>query len=102
MKRVRISTALSVMLAAACFFADVAVAKDAAPAKKYDGKSGLVSADSTQIDFTETMIDGKMQAPQGFFLQGRQSQSMTQMVRLRSKFRSELRNSKSAVKALVK
>jgi hypothetical protein len=92
-------------LTASFALADVALAKDPpAPAKKYDGNKGggLVSADSTQIDFTDTMIDGKMQAPQGFFLQGRQSQSMTQMVRLRSKFRSELRNSKSAVKALVK
>jgi hypothetical protein len=48
------------------------------------------------------MIDGKFQAPQGFLLQGRKSQAMTQMVKLRSKWRSELRNSKSAVKALVK
>ena len=72
------------------------------PAKKVDGKASFVSADRTNIDFSDTMIDGKMQAPAGFFLQGRQAQSMTQMVKLRSKFRSELRNSKSAVKALVK
>ena len=70
--------------------------------KKMDGKASFVSADRTNIDFSDTMIDGKMQAPAGFFLQGRQAQSMTQMVKLRSKFRSELRNSKSAVKALVK
>lgn len=99
------SLLIVVGLAGSLLLADVATAKDAPAAKKVDGNksgSGLVSADSTQIDFTDTMIDGKMQAPQGFFLQGRQSQSMTQMVRLRSKFRSELRNSKSAVKALVK
>ena len=70
--------------------------------KKLDGKASFTSADRTNIDFSDTMIDGKMQAPAGFFLQGRQAQSMTQMVKLRSKFRSELRNSKSAVKALVK
>lgn len=64
--------------------------------------SGFVTSDRTNIDFSETMIDGKMQAPSGFFLQGRQAQSMTQMVRLRSKFRSELRNSKSAVKSISK
>lgn len=64
--------------------------------------SGFVTSDKTNIDFSETMIDGKMQAPSGFFLQGRQAQSMTQMVRLRSKFRSELRNSKSAVKSISK
>jgi hypothetical protein len=63
---------------------------------------GFVTADKTNIDFSETMIDGKMQAPSGFYLQGRQAQSMTQMVRLRSKFRSELRNSKSAVKSISK
>lgn len=62
----------------------------------------FATTDSTKIDFTETMIDGKMKAPEGFFLQGRQSQTMTQMVRLRSKFRNELRNSKAAVKALVR
>ena len=64
--------------------------------------SGFVTSDRTNIDVSETMIDGKMQAPSGFFLQGRQAQSMTQMVRLRSKFRSELRNSKSAVKSISK
>lgn len=70
--------------------------------KKLQGGSSFSSADSTNIDFSETMIDGKMQAPQGFFLQGKKSQTLTQMVRLRSKWRSELRNSKAAVKTLVK
>ena len=63
---------------------------------------GFVAEASTKIDFSETSIDGKMQAPQGFFLQGKQSQSLTQMVKLRPNFRSELRNSRSAVKSLVK
>jgi hypothetical protein len=69
-----------------------------------DGKASgsFATTDRTHVDFTETMIDGKFQAPQGFLLQGRKSQAMTQMVKLRSKWRSELRNSKSAVKALVK
>ena len=64
--------------------------------------STFATTDKTHVDFTETMIDGKFKAPQGFLLQGRKSQSLTQMVKLRSKWRSELRNSKSAVKALVK
>lgn len=85
------------------FFAGTALAEEA---KKDAGNkvnsSGFVSSDKTNIDFSETMIDGKMQAPSGFYLQGKQSQSMTQMVRLRSKFRSELRNSKSAVKSISK
>lgn len=69
---------------------------------KIQGGGSFATSDKTNIDFSETLIDGKMQAPAGFFLQGRQGQAMTQMVRLRSKFRSEMRNSKSAVKALVK
>lgn len=80
-------------------FSDAAIAE---AAKKLPGGGAFATADSTNIDFSETMIDGKMQAPSGFFLQGRQGQSMTQMVKLRSRFRSELRNSKSAVKAIVK
>ena len=63
---------------------------------------GFVTTDKTYIDFSETSIDGTMKAPTGFFIQGRQSQSLKQMVRLRSKFRNELRNSKSAVKSAVK
>jgi hypothetical protein len=56
----------------------------------------------TTIDFNETLIDGKMQAPSGFFIQGRQSQSMAQMVKLRSNFRDKLIQSKYAVRAIVK
>jgi len=69
---------------------------------KGDHGDGFVAEASTSIDFSETMIDGKMQAPQGFFLQGRQAQSLTQMVKLRPNFRSELRDSKAAVRSLVK
>ncbi len=70
--------------------------------KKTNASGSWVASDSTNIDFSETAIDGKMQAPAGFFLQGKQSQSLSQMVKLRNKFRSELRNSKAAVKSLVK
>jgi len=76
---------------------------DGAPAKKTaGGKDGFVVTDKTFIDFTDTLIEGQMKAPEGFFLQGRQSQALRQMVRLRSKFRNELGNSKSAVMSLVK
>jgi hypothetical protein len=61
-----------------------------------------VVGSSTKIDFSETTIDGKMKAPDGFFLQGHNSNSLSQMVKLRSSFRSELRNSRSAVKSHVK
>lgn len=95
---------IKTMIAVALAFSlssQVALADDE-PARKLNGKSSFTTSDRTNIDFSDTLIDGKMQAPQGFFLQGRQAQSMTQMVKLRSKFRSELRNSKSAVKSLVK
>ena len=91
----------------ACIVGLVALAMSAstamggdAPAKP-DGHAPLVT-DSTHIDFAETLIDGKMLAPEGFLLQGRKAQSMAQMVRLRANFRSELRNSKAGVKALAK
>ena len=71
-------------------------------AKKADQDGAVMGKDSTNIDFSAANIDGKMQAPSGFFLQGRESQAMTQMVKLRAKFRNELRNSKAAVKDLVK
>jgi len=72
---------------------------------KVDGaasEDGYVAASSTHIDFAETTIDGKMKAPEGFMLQGHQSSSLSQMVKLRSHFRNELNNSRSATKALVK
>jgi hypothetical protein len=57
---------------------------------------------STHLDFDSTMVDGKMKAPSGFFLQGRNRQNLESMVRLRSDFRDRLRNSRSAVKAMVR
>jgi hypothetical protein len=98
--RFDVKLACRALILFAAFTARPALADDA-PSKP-SGNASFVAADRTNIDFNDTMIDGKMQAPQGFFLQGRQGQTMSQMVRLRSKFRSELRNSKSAVKALVK
>lgn len=103
----RLNKLFSALIVANGLFASSVYAEDAAPAastapSKPAGTASFVSSDRTNIDFSETLIDGKMQAPAGFFLQGRQGQTMSQMVRLRSKFRSEMRNSKSAVKALVK
>jgi len=62
----------------------------------------IKSTNRTQIDFNETLIEGKMKAPSGFFIQGRQAQSMAQMVKLRSNFRNKLIQSKYGVKAIVK
>jgi hypothetical protein len=61
-----------------------------------------ISSSSTRIDFSEAMIDGKMKAPEGFFLKGRNNNSLSTMVPLRSNFRNELRNSQSSVKSHVK
>lgn len=70
------------------------------------GKSQAKKADeprySTTMDFDSTMIDGKMKAPNGFLLQGRNKQSLSNMVKLRSNFSSKLNDSKAAVKSLVK
>ena len=56
---------------------------------------------STKLDFDSALIDGEMKMPEGFFLQGRNKQSLSNMVRLRSDFKPELRKSRSAVKALA-
>jgi hypothetical protein len=92
---------MKILLTIAClfFFSSAATADDQAKKTK---SSDFVTTDKTYIDFSETSIDGSMKAPTGFFIQGRQSQSLQQMVRLRSKWRGELRNSKAAVKSLVK
>ena len=63
---------------------------------------GFLSKYSTKHDFSEYQLSGKMKAPNGFFLQGKKGQSLSQMVRLRSNFKRALRNSKSAMKAGVR
>lgn len=57
---------------------------------------------STTMDFDSTMIDGKMKAPNGFLLQGRNKQSLSNMVKLRSNFSNKLNDSKAAVHSLIK
>ncbi|MCX6126683.1 MAG: hypothetical protein NTV34_18270, partial [Proteobacteria bacterium] len=70
--------------------------------KMEEEEEGFMVGSSTKIDFSETTIDGKMKAPEGFFLQGHNANSLSQMVKLRNNFRSDLRNSRSAVKSHVK
>ena len=72
-----------------------------AQSKDNKSKQSKVSY-STSIDFDSTMIDGKMKAPSGFFLQGRNKQSLQSMVGLRSNFREELNRSQYSVRALIK
>jgi hypothetical protein len=57
---------------------------------------------STKFDFSETNIQGGIKAPNGFFLQGRQQQSLSEMVRLRDNFKRQLMNSQSAVRSLTR
>lgn len=65
------------------------------------GASRGGSKDSTTIDFEETLLEGKMKAPAGTFLQGRKDQYKNQMVQLRTNFRRELKRSKGGVRALT-
>lgn len=57
---------------------------------------GYMVRSSTKIDFNEAAIDGRVKTPDGFFLQGRKSQEMQNLLKLRSNFRKELSNSASA------
>lgn len=50
----------------------------------------IVEKSQTNIDFSESLIEGKMRAPSGFFIQGRLSQDLTRMVRLRTTFKPEM------------
>lgn len=77
----------------------VLVATNMQAAEKAQPKEGNYT---TTMDFDSSMIDGKMKAPSGFFLQGRNRQSLSNMVKLRSNFNGKLRDSEAAVKALVK
>ena len=63
---------------------------------------GYIRKDQTKHDFSEYQLRGKMKAPNGFFLQGKKGQSLSQMVRLRSNFKRALRNSKSGMKHSVR
>lgn len=53
----------------------------------------------TKFDFSEAAIGGKMKAPEGFFLQGRQGQQMSNLMNLRANFRKELIGSAPAAES---
>ncbi len=76
----------------------LAQSSDRANLNQSEGKATY----STNLDFDSTMIDGQAKAPMGFFLQGRNKQSLSNMVKLRSDFKPELKRSKTAVKAMVR
>ena len=61
-----------------------------------------VRMDSTKLDFSEEQIEGRVKAPEGFFLRGRSAQDLMQMVNLRSTFREELKSSKNGAVSLTR
>lgn len=87
---------LCIFIGLIVLFSDLLLAKT----QKNNAKNNFEVISSTRFDFSEATIIGEMKAPEGFYLQGRQPQSLSQMVKLRSNFKNQLRNSKSAVKAL--
>jgi hypothetical protein len=67
---------------------------------KNNTHGNIVDARATDINFEDAAISGRMKAPQGFFLQGKNSQSLSQMVKLRSSFKKQLHDSLSGIRAL--
>lgn len=57
---------------------------------------------STKIDFNESVIDGKMKAPEGLYLRGRRTQKMQNLLRLRQDFKKELEGSAEAAQTEYK
>jgi len=91
---------LSIIVISLGLLPQMAFAKNIA--KKNQNDDTYTAIMSTNFNFNETAIDGEMRAPNGFFLQGRQSQSLSQMVKLRSSWKRQMRNSSSGVKATLK
>jgi hypothetical protein len=60
----------------------------------------IVDARATDINFEDAAISGRMKAPQGFFLQGKNTQRLSQMVKLRSSFKKQLHDSISGIRSL--
>lgn len=59
-------------------------------------------ASGTYFDFEKTLLEGKMKAPTSFFLQGKKSQSLSNMVKLRANFRKELKRAKWQAMEIVR
>ena len=67
-----------------------------------DNDPGYAVRSSTKIDFSEANIEGRMKAPEGFFLQGRKSQDLQNLLKLRANFREELAGSAAAAEIPAK
>jgi hypothetical protein len=94
-------TVILVSFVISTFWSSFAMGQEA-KAEKKDKDDTYQAIMSTKFDFSDTDIRGDMRAPDGFYLQGRQSQSLSQMVKLRSEFKRQLRNSRSGVRAAVR
>lgn len=70
--------------------------------KRGDVQSESKTVYSTNLDFDSSLIDGKKKAPLGFLLQGRNKQSLSNMVKLRRNFNQKLKSSSRAIKAIYK
>ena len=68
--------------------------------KKKKAKGSFHVSDSTDIDFEAASIEGRMKAPMGFLLRGRNSNAMENMVKLRTNFSQEREDSKAGVIAI--
>jgi hypothetical protein len=91
------------LFASILLISEQGMAKDEKATKQSSSNDDAYTAImSTKYDFGETNINGDTKGPDDFFLRGKQSQSLSQMVRLRSAFKRELRNSRYGVKALTK
>ncbi|MEZ4741267.1 MAG: hypothetical protein R3B45_02280 [Bdellovibrionota bacterium] len=102
MKNVKIFFGISIFLLVIPQFAFCEEEDQKATTVNERFSGSIRNASKTQIDFNETLIEGKMKAPSGFFIQGRQSQSMAQMVKLRSNFRQKLIQSRFGAKTIIK
>ena len=91
MRKLFMNLGICILGALACFIPRSVIA-DTLP--KATGDATVLM--STQHDFEQTMISGKMKSPDGFLIQGRTPQKMKQMIKLRKNFRSEIQSSRKA------
>jgi hypothetical protein len=68
--------------------------------KASNQENSWITVRKSNFDFDETLLQGKMSAPDGFMLQGRKEQDKKQMVNLRESFKTQLMNSRAAVRAI--
>jgi hypothetical protein len=58
------------------------------------GDTMIMERSKTNLDFSESLIEGKMKAPSGFYIQARKGQKLTNLIKLRASFRPEMLKSR--------